>query len=839
MNDAAAPLRLARGRGRAGRLCRVVAAALLLAVFPIAAQEPTAQPEPSPQSVPLSDVPTRAATVQRFLRGVDETLSPQAAVVAIKNSLPEVLQSIGEQERATGESLASRPTIEALDRQDSVWRGFESLLARWSSTLRDRSVGLETKLADLGKIEVTWRETARAARSGAAPETILASIADVERGVVATKQRVVDRRADVLTVQQRVAAAANRVAEQRESIAAARSAFVGSLMVRDSPALWNWFETRDSSPGSLFARALAAARIQAKSMWFYLQAEAGTVWLHVAVILLIGVQLAHAGRRAGKWGEDDAEASWVARIFAVPYSAALLLGVLVMPWLYPRSPSLLRDAAGAMALVPAIRILRNFLPERLHLMLHALGGFYFLDRLRSLLAVSAPLERTLFLAELIGAIVLIARMPRPRAGASRVFVWNEAQRRGVRLAQRLLIACFAVGALAMCLGYARLGKLLGDGALSCVYVGMILYAAAQAGVGAWIYALRSPPLVSLSFVREYRWLLQRRGRRAITFVAGLAWILLALRFFGLLWPLGGFLDWLLHAEIPIGQLSLSPADFLLFFAVIWGSFLLSRFLRFVLAEDVYPRFALAQGVPYALSTLLHYVLVLLGFFVAVGAVGFDLSRVSLIAGALSVGIGFGLQTLVNNFVSGLILLFERPVKVGDAIEVQGVGGVVRRIGIRSSTIRTWDGAEVIVPNGSLIAESVTNWTLSDRSRRIEIDVGVEYGSDPQQVLAILSDVACKSEGVMKDPAPIAMFQGFGDSSLDFRLRFWTSEFDRWLLVRSEIAVAVNAALGEAGITIPFPQRDVHLRSLDFDIPAAPGGESAPPAGGQSSSEEVR
>ena len=146
---------------------------------------------------------------------------------------------------------------------------------------------------------------------------------------------------------------------------------------------------------------------------------------------------------------------------------------------------------------------------------------------------------------------------------------------------------------------------------------------------------------------------------------------------------------------------------------IWASVLVSRFVRFVLEEDVYSHLVLERGIPYAISTMLHYAILLIGFFVALGALGIDLTKITILAGAFSVGVGFGLQNVINNFVSGLILLFERPIKIGDIIEVGGNIGEVRRIGIRASIIRTKDGSEVIVPNGLLISGQVTNWTLSD------------------------------------------------------------------------------------------------------------------------------
>jgi small-conductance mechanosensitive channel len=209
-----------------------------------------------------------------------------------------------------------------------------------------------------------------------------------------------------------------------------------------------------------------------------------------------------------------------------------------------------------------------------------------------------------------------------------------------------------------------------------------------------------------------------------------------------------------------------------------------------------------------------YALLILGFLAAIAAAGIDLSGFALLGGALGVGIGFGLQNVVNNFVSGLILLITRPIKTGDTIEIGELLGEVRQIGIRASTVRTWQGAEVIVPNSNLISQPVINWTLSDRNRRIEVDVGVAYGTDPERVLKLLVDVAEQEDRILERPAPSALFVQFGDSSLDFRLRAWTARADEWMGIRSDLNVAICRALGEAEIEIPFPQRDLHLRSVE-------------------------
>ena len=199
--------------------------------------------------------------------------------------------------------------------------------------------------------------------------------------------------------------------------------------------------------------------------------------------------------------------------------------------------------------------------------------------------------------------------------------------------------------------------------------------------------------------------------------------------------------------------------------------------------------------------MLHYVILLIGFFVALGALGIDLAKVTILAGAFSVGIGFGLQNVINNFVSGLILLFERPIKVGDVIEVSGIVGEVSRIGIRASVIRAADGSEVIVPNGSLISSQVTNWTFSDRSRAVEISINVAGGADPQRVVELLKRTAAGYPGVAKQPSPQVYVTNFSAGAVTFQLRAWTDRHENWAQLRSDLSVALNDALAREKIAI--------------------------------------
>ena len=209
--------------------------------------------------------------------------------------------------------------------------------------------------------------------------------------------------------------------------------------------------------------------------------------------------------------------------------------------------------------------------------------------------------------------------------------------------------------------------------------------------------------------------------------------------------------------------------------------------------------------------------------------GVELRNFAVLAGAFGIGIGFGLQNIVNNFVSGIILLFERPVRVGDVIMIDDEWSTVRKIGLRSTMVETPNRSEIIVPNSDLISQKVTNWTLSSNSIRIVIPVGVAYGSDVAKTLAVLYEVAAASEDVLTSPEPSPIFTGFGDSSLDFQLRFWIAEADQILHVRSKILQRIDQRFREEGLEIPFPQRDVHLKLEDAQIVRQEVLPSGPPA----------
>jgi small-conductance mechanosensitive channel len=260
----------------------------------------------------------------------------------------------------------------------------------------------------------------------------------------------------------------------------------------------------------------------------------------------------------------------------------------------------------------------------------------------------------------------------------------------------------------------------------------------------------------------------------------------------------------------IGGTPVTVASLVSFFVFLALAFLLSKLLQRALGR-VYRRRQVDEGVQYALNRLLHYGIIALGAFLALDNLGISITGLAALGAILGVGIGFGLQNIAQNFVSGLILLLERPVKKGDFVEVGDTRGTVREIRARATIVTTLDNVDILVPNGQFITEPVINSTYNDRRVRIGVKVGVAYGSDTEKVRATLEGVAAGHTGVLEEPRPLVRFDDFGESSLDFTLLVWLSSPRTEPIVASELRFAIDRAFREAGIEIPFPQRDVRLR----------------------------
>lgn len=306
----------------------------------------------------------------------------------------------------------------------------------------------------------------------------------------------------------------------------------------------------------------------------------------------------------------------------------------------------------------------------------------------------------------------------------------------------------------------------------------------------------------------------RRTARLFNIAMGLVFLPGLLLIWGAYDNFRAALNGVLTFGFNLGSHRISAGLVILSAGILYASFLASWILQKVLVDEVLVRRRVEFGVRLSIARLVHYVVILLGFLIAISALGFEVTKITIVLSALGVGIGFGLQGVVNNFVSGLILLFERPVREGDYIEFSGNWAEIKKIGLRATTVQTFDHADVIIPNADLVNNQVTNWTLSNRRMRIIIPVGVAYGSDVSLVMATLLETAEANPKVARIPSPQAFFLSFGESSLDFELRVWVFDVNDMMIVRSELHQEIDRSFREKKIEIAFPQRDLHVRSLN-------------------------
>jgi potassium efflux system protein len=276
-----------------------------------------------------------------------------------------------------------------------------------------------------------------------------------------------------------------------------------------------------------------------------------------------------------------------------------------------------------------------------------------------------------------------------------------------------------------------------------------------------------------------------------------------------------FITKLMSYEVHLGSTNVSVSSILVVFLIFCGFIVLSKIVRTFFEKKFFPRLNTHKSTEFAILKLTHYVIIALGLLVSLDTLGVNVSSLAFVAGFLSVGIGFGLQNIVQNFVAGLILLFEQPIRVGDWVTVNDQEGEVKEINLRATGIETLDSIYIIVPNQDLIVSQVINGSKGEPHIRVHTQVGVSYSSDMNQVRDILLKVAAENKEVLTKPAPEAVITGFGDSSVDFKLLCFVADPRRKNSVRVKLLWEIWFALKSAGVEIPFPQRDLHLKTTDI------------------------
>ena len=766
----------------------------------------------APAAIPVADIATRATELSNLLVTLTASAAAGANIGSIAKMLPDMSEKLDRQLAATTKTLDAEPSLDTLQSLQQDWQRRELATKGWLSQLTAQAIKLEEALTQLGDLQKTWGSTRAAAQETKAPDPILQQIDATLTAITVAQGKIQSERTALLELQSRVALEVTKCSTALTQIGQVQDKAVAGILAPDLPPIWQpklWADALTALPQHM--HSIAAA--DWSDIVTYLREPRDGAAVHGALFIILALVFAAARRKIDVFDKSGADASSVILVFEQPYAAALAMTLVAATSALFQVPTTVRQLLTVVALAPMLRLTRPMVSASVATVIYAFCFLFAVDALRQTFAGFGGIHvigQAILAGETVAAIVVLFWMRRHY----RQIILERAESSGLivlKLGRVLLVILLLVALLAALAGYARLARLLTPGIFLGGVVALAMFACLRVSAGLVAVALRVWPLRSLQMVQHHRDLLERKIYRLLVWGAVFSGLFRYLNYLGLLDNVWSFGQALLTTKLERGTISISLGNVVEFSLTVWLAYLLSRFLRFVLQEDVYPRIDLAPGLSYATSSLLNYVILALGFVAGLGVLGVDFSKVSVLAGAFGVGIGFGLQSIVNNFVSGLILLFERPIHVGDTVDVgNNLQGTVRRIGIRASVIHTGAGADIIVPNSHLVTDRVTNWTLSDRLRRVDLPIGVNYGADPKKVIALLEQVARAHKDVLQEPAPRALFMAYGDSSINFELRVWPSHFNQAAQVKSDLASAVYDAVNAAGMSFPFPQREVRV-----------------------------
>lgn len=774
-----------------------------------------AAPRPEDHSIPLPQIADRAEELDRWLRETIGQLAPQEDLVKweanAKNQSYEIRASIDE----VNELLASKPTILELQNEQRFLRILNYKYAGERELLTPHGAELEEQIRFLDRQELDWQATWDQIHQRSAIQPVVERTEQELDLIRNTRTNLQTQLNLVLTVQNEVSQMDRQISDVLSRVREAQNRSRSRLLERDSLPLWKAHELQ---PLDRVVKTDSSRSIDRS-----LQTAAEFLRAHKVGILSIVASyfLALIGASKLKRRVESGPSGEVAKkIFAMPFSVALLVALVGTIMYLGSAPFEMVFVFCVLYLIPVLRLLPPLLEPRLRALFHGLAVFYTLEALYLLIRFPPLIGREIHALIVLSSLIYFGCLVRP----SRLREVSVSGRSGriVELGICLGLILLAFSAAANIFGFVSLAQILGITALLGAFAGVALYCAARILTLVLATVLRNDWTQSVLEARTEE--VDNWASRALVLCSLFLWVdavtrLLTIHdnvqraiFDALSYPLG-----FQRVHITLGAI-------LSFLFVLFAGYALASLVTFALRKFLLPRLALQRGLPFAISKVTHYVLLVVVLLTALTNAGMELNKFTVITGAFGVGVGFGLQNIVNNFVCGLILLFERPIRVGDTIEIGGLVGRVRRIGARSSTIHTFQDAEVIVPNTDLVVKEVINWTLSSLRRRVDIPVGVAYGTDPERVLSLLIDLVAAQPGVIHNPKPEAFFLGFGESALNFEVRFWTYQ-EAWFQLKSDVAVRLVQALRDANIEVPFPQRDLHIRSIAAPVGAAPGGES--------------
>jgi potassium-dependent mechanosensitive channel len=771
------------------------------------APSPPAAISPVDRAIPLPQIADRAEEMDRWLRESTGQLTPDAELLDSEQEMKSESDELQKRALEVDELLAGTPTTLELKEEQRFWRTINQRYAEQRKQLTARAAELEKQVRFLEEQQLNWQATWDQIRDKKDIDAVLEQTRQELEAIRNGRAQIGKQLNSALTLQNQVVQIDRQIADVLSMVSDAQDRLRSRLFQRDGRPLWKARElgsipqSAETGIRQTFDQSFRTSNVFLQLNKVGILSIVGSFFLALFAALKLQQYL--------KSGTVSGAPEAAAKVFASPFSIALLVAMVETVVYVGSAPFNVALIIYMLNLIPVLRLLSPLLDPPLRKFLRVLAAFYALEVLYLLIRFPPGLRQEMHAMIVLGALICFAWLARP--SAMRAMSTPRRNLRIVKVGTWLGLTLLALSLAANVFGYVSLAQILGLSALLGAFTAVAIYCAARVLMVVASTFLRSDSIRSVIETTPEQ--IERWVWRGLTFGCFIVWCNAMLQLLMIHDYVVGSVTAALSYPIGFERVHITLKEVLSFVLVLLVGYAVANIFTLLLRKVFLAKFSLQRGLPFAISKVTYYILLVLAFVVALTNAGIQLDKFTLVTGALGVGVGFGLQSIVNNFLSGLILLFERPIRVGDVVETKGLVGRVRRIGARSSTIHTFEDAEVIVPNSNLVSNEVINWTLSSVRRRVDIPLNVAYGTDPEKVLSLLLNLVVSYPGIAFNPAPEAYFLGFGENGLRFELRFWTFQED-WFRLKSDVTVTLVKALRDANIEIPLPQRDLRIRDFN-------------------------
>jgi len=765
--------------------------------------------------IKASEVPSESGELLNRLQKINEVVPTSAKITAYANrndSLEKVVDSL----LFLDESLdLSSQTTRYLNNRLVFWRIFSDKIKNFNSELTKEIATLDANRKKVNKSIAVWRKTKMQLKTEDSNSGLLPRINTINSLLDSTLTSLNKKSDALLVILNSITAKGFEIQNHIQNIDDIYVKKKSQIFVQNEPSVFS-LEYRNRIKTSFIEPIKGFYETEIIQALTYVKQNALNVVFQIIllIVLMYLIGLLSNKLKENDYDTDSTYSKYLVRIVSRRVSSALVLAVFLSIVIFPNRQEVLKDFLMLVITIPVIVLAKTIVNKAFHSYLNIFGILIVLNTIYIIFPPDNIFYMIIMLFTAIMEIYVLwkvfwyfyrSKKLSPFLNGLIVFIV------GINLGFSI------VGLFGLLYGSTTLADLCLNMPFFSAYSGFLIFISMIILNGLISFFFDSNYANKLNVVGIYGGVIKKRILAIINISMVLIWLSAILNLLNIRREIIDGISNTLTYEIVLGSASFTIGNVLLFFLVIWLSIVISKIIKALLVEDVFTKIRMAKGLPHTIAIMVRYAIITVGVLLAISAVGMPLSSITVLAGAFGIGIGFGLQSIFNNIVSGFILLFERPIQIGDTIEVGSLIGTVKSIGIRASNIRTFDGADIIVPNGELVSNQVVNWTLSDQQRRIEVLAGVAYGSDPHKVKELFEKVLAEHKDILKDPSPTVYFNGLGNSSLDFRLLFWTPSFAEWLRIKSEIIFGVHDILYKEGISIPFPQMDLHLKSIDTPL----------------------